>query len=385
MIYLDNTATSYPKPKTVVQAMTDFMNNIGANPGRSGHRLSIEAGRIVNEARENVAKIFNCKDPMKVIFGSNATDGLNLGIRGILKKGTHVITSSMEHNSVMRPLRELEQNGVELTVIHCSKEGFLVPEDISNFIKKNTKLIIINHASNVVGTILPIREVGKIARENEILFMIDAAQTGGCYTVDMEEDFIDLLGFTGHKSLLGPQGTGGLVIGENVNINELKALKAGGTGSKSEFEEQPQFLPDKYESGTMNTVGLAGLSAGIEFILNETIEKIHKYEMKITKRFIEGAKEIEKLTLYGSLDEKKQTPTISFNIKGMSQSEVGFILDEEYEIMCRVGLHCAPSAHKTIGTFPNGTVRFGMGYFISENDVDFAFDALKKMVSKNEK
>lgn len=381
MIYLDNTATSFPKPKEVIEAMVNFMENIGANPGRSGHRLSIEAGRIVLNARENVAKIFNCKDRMRVIFGLNATEGLNLGIRGILKKGEHVITSSMEHNSVMRILRELEEKGVELTVIQCSKQGFLNIEDVNNAIKKNTKLIVLNHASNVIGTILPIKEVGKIAIENEVLFMVDTAQTAGCIPIDMEKDNIDLLAFTGHKSLFGPQGTGGLVIGENVDTKELTPLKAGGTGSKSEFEEQPEFLPDKYESGTMNTVGLAGLSAGIKFVLNETVEKIHKKEMKLTKKFIEGANEIDGITLYGSMDSKKQTSTISFNLKGISPSEAGFILDEEYDIMCRVGLHCAPSAHKTIGTFPNGTIRFGIGYFIREKDVDFTIEALKKMVN----
>ena len=384
MIYFDNAATSFPKPPSVILAMNNFMNNVGANPGRSGHRLSIEAGRIVNDARDSIAEIFNVQDPMRVIFGINATDGLNLGIRGILKKGDHVITSSMEHNSVMRPLRELEKNGLELKVLQCSEEGFLKPEKIKNEIKKNTKLIVINHASNVVGTILPIREIGKIARENEILFMIDSAQTGGCLNIDMEADFIDLLAFTGHKSLLGPQGTGGLIIGEYVNLKEFRAQKAGGTGSKSEFEEQPQFIPDKYESGTMNTVGLAGLNSGVEFVLKETIEKIHNYEMKITKHFIDGVKEIEGITLYGCLDEKKQTSTISFNINGMSQSEACFILDEEYDIMSRVGLHCAPSAHKTIGTFPDGTIRFGLGYFTKIEEIDFALEVLKIMVEKND-
>ncbi len=383
MIYFDNAATSFPKPKSVIQAMTEFMNEIGANPGRSGHHLSVEAGRIVNNARENIAKLFNVKDPMRVVLGSNATDALNLGIRGILRKGDHVLTGSMEHNSVMRPLRELEQKGVELTVVQCSKEGFLEPQDVSKAIKKNTKLIVLNQASNVVGSLLPIREVGKIARENEILFLIDAAQTAGCVPIDIETDRIDLLAFTGHKSLLGPQGTGGLVIGDNVNPKELTPLKSGGTGSRSEFEYQPDFLPDKYESGTMNTVGVAGLAAGVQFVLDETVEKIRKKEKKLTKRFIEDASGISNLRLYGGCDEKRQTSTISFTMKNISQSEAGLILDEEYGILCRVGLHCAPSAHKTIGMFPNGTIRFGMGYFNTQAEVDFALDALRKMVNRN--
>lgn len=380
MIYFDNAATTWPKPSTVVSAMTEFMNEIGANPGRSGHHLSVKAGRIVLNARENIATLLNVKDPMRVVFGMNATEALNLGIRGLLKRGDHVITGSMEHNSVMRPLREIEREGVEVTVVPFSKEGFLAPENIDEAIKKNTKLIVLNQASNIVGSILPTREVGKIARENEILYMIDSAQTAGCIPMDMEADCIDLLAFTGHKSLFGPQGTGGLVIGEKVDIKKLRPLKSGGTGSKSEFELQPDFLPDKYESGTMNTVGLAGLAAGVRFVLDETVEKIRKKEMELTRKFLEGASEISNLTLYGGCDEKTQTSTVSFNIKDISPSKVGLILDEEYDISCRVGLHCAPSAHKTIGTFPDGTVRFGFGYFNTLTEIDHALQALREMV-----
>jgi cysteine desulfurase family protein len=380
MIYFDNAATSFPKPKSVVEAMTEFSNKIGANPGRSGHKLSVEAGRVVLNARENVAELFNVKNPMRVVFQSNATEALNLGMRGILNTGDHVITGSMEHNSVMRPLRDLEQEGIELTVIQCSKEGFLRPQDVSEAIKKNTKMIVLNQASNVVGSLLPTREVGKIARENNILFLIDAAQTAGCFPIDMESDPIDLLAFSGHKSLLGPQGTGGLVIGENVDTKELTHLKSGGTGSRSEFEIQPDFLPDKYESGTLNTVGLAGLAAGVRYVLEETVEKIRDKEMGFTGRLINGAGELPGLTLYGGLDEKKQTSTVSFVLSNVSPSEVGLILDEKYDILCRVGLHCAPSAHKTMGTFPNGTVRFGMGYFNTSAEVDLALEALKDLV-----
>lgn len=380
-IYFDNAATSWPKPKSVIEAMVDFSENIGANPGRSGHRLSIEAGRVVNEARERIAELLELEDPMRVVFGSNATDALNLAMRGILRKGDHVITSSMEHNSVMRPLRDLEKRGMKLTVVQCSREGFLEPENVDCAIKENTKLIVLNQASNVVGSLLPTREIGKIARENDILFLIDAAQTAGCFPIDMESDKIDLLAFTGHKSMMGPQGTGGLVIGENVDIKELNHLKSGGTGSRSEFERQPDFLPDKYESGTLNTVGLAGLSAGVQFVLDETVEKIREKEMRLTKRFIKGTCEILNLSLYGGCDENRQTSTISFTLKDISPSQIGLTLDEKYGILCRVGLHCAPLAHKTIGTFPDGTIRFGMGYFNTEKEVDFALEALEKMVS----
>ncbi len=383
MIYFDNAATSWPKPDTVMKAMMEFMNEIGANPGRSGHRKSVEAGRIVNDARENLAELFKFKDPMRVVFGLNATEALNLGIKGIVKKGDHVITGSMEHNSVMRPLRELEKKDVELTVVQCTKEGFLKSEDVADAIKGNTSLIVLNHASNVVGSIIPIQEIGKIAKENHIPFMVDAAQTAGCVPIDMEDDLVDLLVFTGHKSLMGPQGTGGLVIGEDVDIEALTPLKSGGTGSRSEFEQQPDFLPDRYESGTMNTVGLAGLAAGVKFVLSESVEKIREAEMKLTKRFIENALEIQGLTLYGGHDAKKQTPTLSFTLEGISPSEAGLIFDEKFEILCRVGLHCAPSAHKTIGTFPEGTIRFAMGYFNTHAEINFAFEAIEKMVNRD--
>jgi len=379
MIYFDNAATSWPKPESVTLAMVEFMNKVGANPGRSGHHLSVEAGRVVLEAREKVAELFKVEDPMRVILGLNATDGLNLGIRGILGKGDHVITGSMEHNSVMRPLRELERRGVSLSVLPCSPAGFLEPGDVAGAMRKNTKLVVVNHASNVVGSILPIRELGKLTREHGALFMIDAAQTGGCLPINMKDDNIDLLAFTGHKGLLGPQGTGGLVIGDAVDIEKLRPIKSGGTGSRSEFEEQPSFLPDKYESGTMNTVGLAGLAAGIEFVLGETVGRIHKKEKALTGRLLSGLGDIPGIHVYGGLDENRQTSTVSFNIQGMSQSEAGLILDEDYDIMCRVGLHCAPAAHRTMGTFPDGTIRFGMGYFTTGEDVEFALEALREM------
>ncbi|UCF09216.1 MAG: aminotransferase class V-fold PLP-dependent enzyme [Thermoplasmata archaeon] len=384
-IYFDNAATSWPKPESVISAMVNFSKNIGANPGRSGHRLSIEAGRVVNDAREKVAELFGVIDPMRVVFGLNATDALNLAMRGILRKGDHVITSSMEHNSVMRPLRDLERQGVELSVAQCSKEGILDPRDIGDAIRKNTRMIVLNHASNIVGTLLPVREVGKQARESGILLLVDAAQTAGCVPIDMNRDFIDLLAFTGHKSLQGPQGTGGLIIGMEFDIEELRPLKAGGTGSRSEFEHQPDFLPDRYESGTLNTVGLAGLAAGVKFVMDETVKRIREKEMELARRFLEGAGDIPGCSLYGPKDEQKQTSTISFNLDNHSPSETGLTLDEKFGIMCRVGLHCAPAAHRTIGTFPNGTVRFGFGYFNSEEEVDFALEALTKMVTSYER
>ena len=381
VVYLDNAATSWPKPKTVLEAMAHFMNDIGANPGRSGHRLSVEAGRIICDGRDIVAKLFNIDDPMHVVFGLNATDGLNLAIRGTLKKGDHVITSSMEHNSVMRPLRDLEKEGVEITVVQCSKEGFLDPVDVIPAIKKNTKLIVMNHGSNVAGSLLPLREVGKIAHEHNIRFAIDAAQTAGVIPIDFKKDNVDMVAFTGHKGLLGPQGTGGLAIADDMTEKDLRHIRSGGTGSRSEFEVQPEFFPDKYESGTMNTVGIAGLVAGVEYILAEGIDKIHAREMRHTKRFIKGLLDISEVTLYGGRDERRATATMSINIKDMAQSDVGLVLDEQYDIMVRVGLHCAPLAHKTLGTSPNGTVRLAAGYFTTDKEVEFAIDAIEEIAT----
>jgi cysteine desulfurase/selenocysteine lyase len=395
MIYFDNAATSWPKPPGVIEAMVHFMQEVGANPGRSGHRLSVEAGRIVYEAREALAELFNIEDPLRIVFGPNATEALNLALRGYLRSGDHVITSSMEHNSVMRPLRALEREGVELTVVACSPEGFLDPADVETAIRSNTVMVVLNHASNVVGSLLPVAEAGRICRQHDLLLLVDAAQTAGAYPIDVEADHIDLLGFTGHKALCGPMGTGGLYIGPRVDLERFEPLKRGGTGSRSELEEQPDFLPDLCESGTTNAVGLAGLGAGVRFVLEQGVESIRRHEEKLTAQLIEGLRTVPStglrraqssrsgrgpgVILYGGHDAARQTATVSFNIAGLEPSEVGLQLDEEYGILCRVGLHCAPSAHKTIGTFPTGTVRFGLSYFNSEEEVEAALLAVREM------
>lgn len=382
MIYFDNAATSWPKPPGVAEAMVHFLNQVGANPGRSAHRLALKSGRIVFNAREVVAELFNAPDPLRVVFGSNATEALNLALRGLLRPGDHVITSSMEHNSVMRPLRALERQGVEVTVVRCSSEGFLVPADVEAAVRPNTVMIALNHASNVVGTLLPVAEVGRIARRHGLLLLVDAAQTGGAYPIDVEADSIDLLGFTGHKSLYGPMGTGGLIIGKCVDVERIKPLKRGGTGSRSEREEQPDFLPDMCESGTPNAVGLAGLGAGVRWVLERGVDAIRAHEVELAQRLINGLGEIPGVTVYGGLDANLQTATVSFNIADMEPSEVGLRLDEEYGILCRVGLHCAPAAHKTIGTFPAGTVRFGLGAFNTLEEVDAAVAAVESLAQE---
>ena len=381
MIYFDNAATSYPKPEEVLEAIIDFTNNIGGSPGRSGHRLSIEAARILYQCRENLAELFNVSDPLKIIFTLNATEAINLVLKGLLYRGDHVITSSMEHNAVMRPLHELEKNGVQVQVIPCTFDGVLNPEDIERAIKKNTALIVLNHASNVTGTILPIQCAGKIARKNNILFLVDAAQTAGSYPLDIEKNHIDLLAFTGHKGLFGPTGTGGLVIGENVDIHKITPLKTGGTGSRSESEIHPDFLPDLYESGTQNIAGITGLNAGVRYILERGVEEIREYEISLTEKLIQGLKEISGVTVYGNNGIGEQAAVVSFNISNQSPSDIGLKLDEEYDIMCRIGLHCSPSAHRTIGTLPAGTVRFSMSIFNTVQEIEKALMAVRRIAS----
>ena len=379
MIYLDNAATSWPKPPEVAEAMVRFLGQVGANPGRSGHRLSIEAGRIMYAAREAIATLVHAPDPLRVAFGPNVTEALNQALYGLLRPGDHVVTSSMEHNSMMRPLRALQRQGVEVTVVPCSPRGHLDPADVAAAVQRNTVLIALNHASNVVGTLLPVAEAGRIARRHGLLLLVDAAQTAGAYPLDVQADAIDLLAFTGHKSLYGPMGTGGLVLGERVDVSRMKPLKQGGTGSRSEFEEQPDFLPDMLESGTPNVVGLAGLEAGVRWVLDQGVETIRAHEVALTQRLIDGLAGIHSIKVYGGQDARNQAAIVSFTIPGKDLADVGLQLDEEYGIMCRVGLHCAPAAHRTIGTFPDGTLRFGLGAFNTLDEIDRALAAVRDL------
>jgi cysteine desulfurase family protein len=386
MIYFDNAATSWPKPPGVAQAMVHFLDHVGANPGRSGHRLSLEAGRIVYEAREAIADVFSAKDPLRVVFGANVTEALNLALYGYLQPGDHVVTSSMEHNSMMRPLRALAAGElgepIDLTVVPCSPQGFLDRADLEAAVRPDTVLIALNHASNVCGSLLPVPEAGEIARRHGCLLLVDAAQTAGAYPIDMEADQIDLLAFTGHKALGGPMGTGGLVIGDRVDLDRLTPLKRGGTGSRSEREQQPDFLPDMCESGTANTVGLAGLLAGVRWVLGEGVETIRLHEIELARFLIDGLSEIPEVVIYGGLDAACQTATISFNVDGFEPSEVGLRLDDEHGIMCRVGLHCAPAAHKTLGSFPRGTIRFGLSAFNTIEEVETGLEAIAKIIGR---
>ena len=378
MIYFDNAATSYPKPEETIRAMNRFMTETGGSPGRSGHRLSLEAARTVFEARDAIAGLLGASDPLEVAFTKNATEALNIAIFGVLKPGDHVITSGMEHNSVMRPLRVMQKRGVELTMVPCSSKGELDPDDVIPLIGRNTKAIFLTHASNVTGTIMPVGEVGLIARERDILFCVDAAQTAGALPIDVREMQIDLLAFTGHKSLFGPQGTGGLYVRKGLE-RRIAMLMRGGTGSGSESEEQPEFMPDRFESGTPNGVGLAGLGAGAAYIASIGLGKIRSHEMMLTKLFLEGVGESRKITVHGPADPARQLPIVSFAIKGLDAGRVALALDEDFDILSRPGLHCAPSAHRTIGSFPQGTVRFSFGYFNTEEEIRNGIDAVLQL------
>ena len=383
IIYFDNAATSWPKPPEVNTAMHKFMRKIGANPGRSGHRLSVEAARVIYDTREKLAQLFNISDPLQIVMTKNATEGLNIAIFGLLKSGDHVITSGMEHNSMMRPLRAMERRGVELSVIPCDKEGSIDPAQISAAIKKNTKAIFMTHASNVTGTVMPVADVGRIARERHLVFCVDAAQTAGSQSIDVVKMNIDLLAFTGHKSLFGPSGTGGLYIREGLD-EAIEPFCVGGTGSRSEVEEQPDFMPDRYESGTPNTVGMAGLLAGVDFVLSKGVSEIKNKEDSLVKMFMDGVRDVPGIMIYGKTNAQERTPVVSFNMDGMDPAAVALQLDERFKIMARSGIHCAPSAHKTIGTYPKGAVRFSFSCFNTEEQIIKALDALNK-ISKRRK
>ena len=380
MIYLDNAATTFPKPEAVYNAMMDCMKNYCANPGRAGHKLAMKAAREIYDTRENIAKLFNIDNPMNIVFTNNATDSLNLAIKGVVNKGDHIITTSMEHNSVIRPIKALEKVGVENTIVQCDDQGFLNIDDLEKAIKPNTKLIVTTHASNVCGTLIDIKSISEIANKHNILYLIDASQTVGVYDIDLKDIKADMLAAPGHKGLLGPQGTGILYIREGLNID---ILKEGGTGSRSEDLFQPDLFPDKYESGTHNTPGIVGLNEGVKFIFKEGIDKIKEHEEELCKYMLERLEEVPNIIIYGPKDANKRASVISINIGNMDSGEITFLLDSEYNIATRSGIHCAPLAHKTLGTLEQGAVRFSIGYFNTKEEIDKAVAALKEIAKNN--
>lgn len=379
-VYLDNSATSFPKPEAVYKAINDTLRNVGANPGRGGYKLSLEASRLVFKCREALADLFNIKNCDNIAFTANATEALNIGIKGVLEAGDEVITTPLEHNSVLRPLSSLEKSiNIKVKYITCKEDGTFSAGDVKKLITGKTKLIVITHASNVIGTIAPVEETFNICKQFGIITMLDVAQTAGILPIDVEKMKIDIIAGAGHKSLFGPQGTGFIYVSDSVN---LKTIKEGGTGTRSSELTQPTEMPEKLECGTLNTPGIAGLLAGVNFISDTGIENIRKHEILLGKKLVEGLLNNDKVILYGPKEPENRASALSFNIKKMDCSEVGFILDEIYDIYVRVGLHCAPLAHKLIGTFPSGTVRVSPGYFNTENDIEAFINAINEISKK---
>lgn len=378
-VYLDNAATSWPKSPAVLAAMGEYLALAGGNPGRSGHSMSVAAARVVFEARERLAALFGGGSAQRVIFTKNATEALNIILFGLLGAGDHVVTTSMEHNAVMRPLRRLEALGTKLTVVGCDGQGRLDPADIKKALTGKTKLIITTHASNVSGTIMPLAEIGRLARESGVLFAVDAAQTAGSLAIDMAATGVGLLAFTGHKGLGGPQGTGGLVLAPAV---EVPPLMYGGTGSMSEAEYQPEFLPDRLECGTLNAVGIAGLGAAVAQLNAVGLAKIRSHKQALLAALYKGLTAIDGLKLYGPDNPADNAGVVSFNIKGLVCSEVGLVLDRVFGVLTRTGLHCAPAAHKTLGTFPQGTVRLSVSQFTTDDEVAQTIDAVRQIAAK---
>jgi cysteine desulfurase / selenocysteine lyase len=376
MIYLDNAATSFPKPKESIEALNNFVLNIGGNPGRSGHNLSLEAARTIFETREKLTEFIGGRDSERLIFTQNGTESLNLAILGLLGEKDHVITTSMEHNSVMRPLTFLQkEKGIQLSIAKCSSEGIIDLDNMKSLIRKNTKAVIVNHGSNVTGTIQPLQEVKKII--GDTLLILDACQTIGAYPIDVERDDIDLLCFSCHKSLYSIQGLGAVYMKENI---DLKPLRFGGTGSKSESIEQPAALPDKYESGTPNTPAIASLHGGLIFIENTGFTKIIEKKKVLREDIVKGLSTIKDVELYGPLQTAHAPllPVISFTVKNLLPSEIGYLLNKE-QIYTRVGLHCSPVAHKTIGTYSQGTVRAAPGYFTTGEDIEHFLEVIRRI------
>jgi cysteine desulfurase/selenocysteine lyase len=377
-IYLDNGATSYPKPEEVYAYMDQFYRKLGVNPGRSGYDICMEAGEVVEDTRKTLTEFFNGTDPNRLCFSYNSTDALNLIIFGMLEKGDHAITTTIEHNSVLRPLYHLEKFGdVEIDYIPFDEKGFVDPDDFKKKFKNNTRLVIVNHASNVIGTIQPVKEIGRLCRERGIPFAIDASQSAGKIPVDMEDLNLDVIAFTGHKSLLGPTGIGGLYVREGV---EIRHTRAGGTGVRSAVRTHLYEYPYRLEYGTPNTLGIAGLHAGIKWLLEKGMEKLHAQEMELTKKLRDGLRNVDGVTLYCLDDLEDHISVLLCNVDGFEALNTGTILDVDYNIACRTGLHCAPLVHEQLGTVNiHGGVRFGIGPFNTEDDIQTAVEAMREV------
>jgi len=379
VIYLDNAATSHPKPVSVYQRVDTVLRNWSANPGRSGHTMAVEAARIIFQTRETIARLFNIADPDRIIFTPNATGALNLALLGTLKPGDRCVTTTMEHNSVVRPLHALAEKGVTVAKVGAARDGSIDPRAIAAALDSahsNTRLVAVTHASNVVGTITPIAEIISLAHQRGVPVLVDAAQTAGSVPIDVGALGVDLLACPGHKGLFGPQGTGFLYIAPHMNV---EPILFGGTGSRSDLESMPDFAPDRYEPGTQNTPGIAGLGAGVEFLLKRGVEQVRAHEIALVRQLMEGLAAIDGVTLHGPRDPERKSGVVLFTLDGVDPAEIGDRLDDEFGIAVRVGVHCAPQAHRTIGTFPIGGVRMSPGFFNTAEEIDRTVDAVSRI------
>lgn len=378
-IYFDNSSTSFPKAPNVGRAMGEFIENGAFNINRGSYEGAYEAGSAVLDTREMLKDLFNAPNSKNVVFTPSVTYSLNFFIKGFLKRGDHVLVTSVEHNAVMRPLVQMEKLGVEFDVVQCDEEGSVTADDFRSYIKDNTKAIITTHASNVCGTIIPIEEIGALCKEKGLVYAVDTAQTAGILNIDMQKDNIDFLAFTGHKGLLGPQGIGGFVASDKLE-GLIDPVISGGTGSLSDSEEIPTFLPDRFESGTLNLPGIIGLHQALIYLKEAGIDNMRNEKMEITKYFLDQVKEIEGVRIAGKKTVEGRLGVVSIDFEGFDNSIVSFYLSNKYNIMTRVGMHCAPRAHKTLKTFPQGTVRFSFSHFNTKEEVDICIDAIKTIL-----
>jgi cysteine desulfurase / selenocysteine lyase len=376
-VYLDNAATSYPKPESVYEAVLHALRDVGASPGRGGYRRSLEAGRILFQARESAARLFSVSDSSRIIFTQNATGALNLALQGTLTAGDHVITTSMEHNSLLRPLYALRNKGVELSIIPAGPDGVVSAEEIRRAVQVNTRMIAVSHVSNVCGAIQPIEALAGLCTETGALFLVDAAQSAGYLPIDVERGAIDLLAVPGHKGLMGPGGTGLLYVAPRV---QLRSVIQGGTGTHSTAEEQPLMVPEGFEAGTHNLPGIAGLHAGLEFLSEQGLSVIYRHEQALLNQAEQALREIPGVTIHGPADPSDRCSVLSFTAAGVDPALLAAELDHGFDIAVRSGLHCAPLAHRTLGTFPAGTIRVSPGWFTTSEEIAFFSDAVVQCI-----
>ena len=381
-IYFDNSSTTFPKPKEVPEAMYRYMTTIGSNINRGGYQAAYDVEEAVYETRQLLCRLFHGEDCKQVVFTKNVTESLNVILKGFLKPGDHVLVSSMEHNAVMRPLQQLTEQGVSFSRIPCRSDGSLCLDQAEGLLRENTRAVVMTHASNVCGTILPIEEVGVFCRTHGLRFFVDCAQSAGVCPIDMAKMGIDALAFTGHKGLLGPQGIGGFILKKGLET-ELEPLLSGGTGSLSHTEFVPDFMPDRFEPGTMNLPGILGLREGLLWVERTGIDNILRHELELTQQFLSGLQPMEEdgqIRSVGLPDTIGRTGVVSVQTVERELAQVAYELDSRYGIMTRVGLHCAPSAHRTLGTFPTGTIRFSFGCWNTPLEVERALQALKELL-----